>query len=147
MATMRELIQNELKKGLTQRELAQKIGFSHGTVQKILFTDTRFTFETRKKVADYFRVPVAQFYDDIGPSESFTVRTSTPPPESKIDELQRSIVRLYESLVDLQNQLVKIDHNLGQEIGAIKDRLMDAASSGDIKRLDILSIKGPSRIN
>lgn len=147
MATMRELIQNELKKGLTQRELAQKIGFSHGTIQKILFTDTRFTFETRKKVADYFRVPVAQFYEDIEVAEAIAVKTSMPHQESKIDDLQRSVMRLYESLVDLQKQLLKIDHDLGQEIGTIKDRLMDAAATGDIKRLDIISIKGPSRIN
>ena len=48
MATMRDLIKDALNKGLTQRELANKIGFSHGTVQKILFTNTKFTYETRR---------------------------------------------------------------------------------------------------
>ena len=148
MTGLRDLIEKELKKdGINQTILAKRIGISQPTIYKILYTDTKQKYETRKKVADYFRIPVAQFYDDIGVTENVTVRTSTPPPDWKIDDLQRSIVRLYESLVELQNQLVKIDHNLGQEIGTIKDRLMDAASSGDIKRLDIMTIKGPSRVN
>jgi len=63
MQKMKELIKNELSRGTTQRDLASKIGFSHSTIQKILFTNTRCTYETRKKVADYFRVPVEQFYD------------------------------------------------------------------------------------
>lgn len=49
---MRDLIKDALNKGLTQRELANKIGFSHGTVQKILFTNTKFTYETRRAGCD-----------------------------------------------------------------------------------------------
>lgn len=60
---MKEMIKAELNKGITQRDLAMRIGFSHSTIQKILFTDTKCTYETRKKVADYFRVPVSHFYD------------------------------------------------------------------------------------
>lgn len=63
MVTMRDLIKAELNKDITQRDLAGKIGFSHSTIQKILFTETKHTYEIRKKVADYFGVPVSDFYD------------------------------------------------------------------------------------
>lgn len=63
MATMRELIKAVLNKDITQRDLAGKIGFSHSTIQKILFTETKHTYEIRKKVADYFGVPVSDFYE------------------------------------------------------------------------------------
>lgn len=80
MVNMRELIKSELNKGITQRELAGKIGFSHSTIQKILFTETKHTYEIRKKVADYFGVPVSDFYSSTPVKGEMK---STPSPDAE----------------------------------------------------------------
>ncbi|MFA5261328.1 MAG: helix-turn-helix transcriptional regulator [Candidatus Omnitrophota bacterium] len=80
---MKDLILSELNNGVTQRDLANKIHVSQGTIQKILFTETKFTHETRKKVADYFRVPVSDFYDDGQPPGQTEPVTA---PENKTDD-------------------------------------------------------------
>ncbi len=162
--TMRELIKDALNKGLTQRELAEKIGFSHSTIQKILFTNTKCTYETRKKVADYFRVPVAQFYDAVV-DLPYQQTTSTEPPASYkrddptsmpmrdvvamhgdlIREMQRTLNHLIEknayldkAIHDLDQSIHDLDQSIikhGTEIGRIRDKMDAAAQSGDINRL------------
>ena len=81
---MRELIKSELNKGITQRDLAGKLHFSHSTIQKILFTETKHSYDIRKKVADYFHVPVSDFYDDnsipSGQPEHPLTAAPVPPP-------------------------------------------------------------------
>lgn len=136
---MKEMIIAELNKGITQRDLAKRVGFSHGTIQKILFTSTKFTYETRKKVADYFRIPVSRFYDttETVPSPP----TSAPAPTNdllthtvKMQDIR--IAELQKTVNELQAALQKLTDDTGHEIGEIKNRMIDTASSGDYHRLD-----------
>lgn len=68
---MVELVKNELSKGLTQMGLAKKIGISQGGIQDILYSKKNFTYETRKKVADYFHIPITMLYDEPAEAQRF----------------------------------------------------------------------------
>jgi transcriptional regulator with XRE-family HTH domain len=57
----KELIENDLKKGETQTGVAMKIGVSNATIYKILYTQTRPTVATLKKIAKAYGVPVSSF--------------------------------------------------------------------------------------
>lgn len=143
---MRDMIKEELNKGVTQRDLAKRIGFSHGTIQKILFTDTKYTYETRKKVADYFRVPVAHFYDaanEVTPKQADPKPPDPKPPN--IDFLHSLILIQATSIAELHrciNDLHGSIRELGGEIGEIKNRMLDAADSGDVHRLRLVVRNG-----
>ena len=129
---MKKMIKDELNKGITQRDLAKRIGVSHGTIQKILFTDTKYTYETRKKVADYFRVPVAHFYD--APESAPSPTQHAAPTDHRLEDLKNSIIRLHEINAEMHRTII----DLGAEIGKIKDRMLDAAETGDVHRLRLV---------
>ncbi len=57
----KELIENDLNKGETQTGVAAKIGVSNATIYKILYTQTRPTVATLKKIAKAYGVPVTSF--------------------------------------------------------------------------------------
>ncbi len=57
----KELIENDLKKGETQTGVAMKIGVSNATIYKILYTQTRPTVATLKKIAKAYGVPITTF--------------------------------------------------------------------------------------
>jgi SOS-response transcriptional repressor LexA len=63
IGTVRELLKKEIAKGKKQIVLANEIGVSHGTIYKLLNTDTRPTTETLKKIADYFKVPLTNLIE------------------------------------------------------------------------------------
>jgi transcriptional regulator with XRE-family HTH domain len=151
MSSMKEMLKAELNKGITQRDLAMRIGFSHSTIQKILFTDTKCTYETRKKVADYFRVPVSHFYD----ASIEAIPNPSPAPSTTSDLLFKALMdridaqgKALQGLQDLiAGQQVHINNlnetldKLGGEIGHVKIRMIDAARSGDIHRLELIRSK------
>lgn len=56
--TLREHIEKELRSGLSQRTLAQKIGVSHGTVNNILAGIVPSSTKTLEKFSQYFHVSV-----------------------------------------------------------------------------------------
>lgn len=57
----KELIEEDLKKGKTQTEIANKIGVSNATVYKILYTHTKQTVATLTKIAKAYGKPIASF--------------------------------------------------------------------------------------
>ncbi len=57
----KELIENDLAKGETQTGIASKIGVSNATIYKILYTQTKLTVETLKKIAKAYGVPLSSF--------------------------------------------------------------------------------------
>lgn len=105
---MRELIQAQLNKGVTQRELAGKIGFSHSTIQKILFTDTKCTYETRKLVADYFHVPVSDFYDQ----PAGIIPTGKPPQKESApadaETWKNKYIACMEELIEAKREIERL---------------------------------------
>ena len=57
----KELIEKDLANGETQTGIAAKIGVSNATIYKILYTQTRMTVETLKKVARAYGVSLSSF--------------------------------------------------------------------------------------
>jgi transcriptional regulator with XRE-family HTH domain len=88
---MRELVEAELNRGIKQRPLAERIGISQGTVQKILYSETtNFSYDVRKKVADYFKVDVSTFYSDASPLP----HTADRPPGGRANGDEMAVVLL-----------------------------------------------------
>jgi len=143
---MRELIKNELKRDINQRELAGKIGFSQGTLQKILFTETKFTYDTRKKVADYFHVPVSQFYDqNESPPDAHPPPDSSPSPPASVayDLLIKSLMdrleehkEIHKALNNRIGNLAKALQSATDHIEDIERRLRNTSQGQDLKLLE-----------
>ncbi len=57
----KELIENDLEKGETQTGVAMKIGVSNATIYKILYTQTKPTVDTLKKIAAAYGLSVSSF--------------------------------------------------------------------------------------
>ncbi len=57
----KELIENDLARGETQTGIAAKIGVSNATIYKILYTQTKLTVATLKKIAKAYGVPLSSF--------------------------------------------------------------------------------------
>lgn len=118
---MKTLIEREIEKGVSRRALASRVGVSLGTVQNILYGDTEIKNSTLEKFARYFKVPIDR------PS----ISSPTAATSAELMEMQRSIIKLHECITAL-----------GSEIGRIKDRLLDAAESGDVHRLRLVASNG-----
>lgn len=120
---VKELIEQEIGKGVSRRLLAKRVGVSLGTVQNILLGDTEIKNSTLAKFSAYFRRPIGQ------------VTPAPPPPDDLLShnvKMQDLRIAQLQAIVDGLNQKIA---DLGSEIGRIKDRMMDTASSGDINRL------------
>lgn len=74
---MRELVEAELAKGVSQLELARRMNVSQATIHKILYTETKNTVDILFKIAKYFHVPVASLLD---PAQSGQVPETTAHP-------------------------------------------------------------------
>lgn len=53
-----DLINRELEKGVSRREIARRCGVSLGTIQNILLGDTEIKNSTLEKISDYFKVQI-----------------------------------------------------------------------------------------
>ncbi len=116
---MKELVQKEIDNGVSRRRLASLVGVSLGTVQNVLLGDTEIKNSTLEKFSRYFRMaPGSPIIKEavVRASDQVTVR---------------DILKLHEAINDL-----------AAEIGRIKDRMLDAAQSGEIHRLGIIGGKG-----
>lgn len=129
------MIEQELKKGTSRRRLASLVGVSLGTVQNILLGDTEIKKSTLDKFSRYFNLPIEQSLT-INVADQIKAKDAIAGLQISINDLYSAIVKLHQ-IVDSQ----------AAEIGAIKDRLLDASATGDIKRLDIVTLKGPSSVN
>lgn len=72
---LRSRINEKLQGDISQDALAEAIGISQATIHKILYTETKHTFDVLQRCADYFQVPISQFYD--GESGATGQRTDT----------------------------------------------------------------------
>ena len=114
--TVKELVQKEIDKGVSRRELARRCNVSLGTIQNVLLGDTEIKNSTLEKISLYFKVQ--------------TDRPAIAIPSNNQATL-RDILKLHEEI-----------HKLATEIGEIKTRMLDAAQTGDLKRLGMVSGKG-----
>jgi len=82
---LRNLIETQIKKGMSQRILAQRIGVSHGTINNILagIIPTRTT--TLDKFAEFFHVSVEALRHDGGSHIAEPVAPYTTP--TKLERL------------------------------------------------------------
>lgn len=60
---LRRRINEKLQGDISQDALAEAIGISQATIHKILYTETKHTFDVLQRCADYFQVPISQFYE------------------------------------------------------------------------------------
>ncbi len=87
---LRALIENELRTDITQDKLAQNIGVSQATIQKILFSETKHTLDILQKCANYFQVPVSDLLHadrtDISLHDIAAARNRTLPPADLLEQ-------------------------------------------------------------
>jgi transcriptional regulator with XRE-family HTH domain len=100
----KELIEKDLAKGETQTGIAAKIGVSNATIYKILYTQTRLTVATLKKVARAYGVPLSSFL--VAEEEEQYASLSLTEKEQelvnifrKLDEVRQD--RLLENIKDM----------------------------------------------
>ena len=65
----RELIKNKVAEGISQTEIARKCGISNGTITKILYSDTKLTLETIRKIARAYNIRLSDLISDIPENE------------------------------------------------------------------------------
>jgi len=107
MERLKNLIENELNKGISQNKLSADIKVSQGTIQKILYRYTNIDsldIPTLKKLAAYFRKPMAYFLDPA-PEDAAGVKISgegnrpdTRPQGSNLD--RSKILNEVEQILD-----------------------------------------------
>lgn len=88
-------------------------------------------------------------YDDRQESKALMADIIKGQAEA-IRELQKTTNALHSKNSDLHKEihdLHKEIHDLGAEIGEIKTNMIKTALSGDITRLGILTVKGPTLAN
>lgn len=88
---IRELIQREIDKGVKQIALARGIGISQSSIQKILYTDTKHTLDTIKKVAAYFKIPLETILAEMGEM----VAEETAPHYEELKDDEREMLAIY----------------------------------------------------
>lgn len=85
----KELIENDLKKGETQTGVAMKIGVSNATIYKILYTQTKPTVATLRKIAKAYGIPVSSFLVAEG-EEHYS--------SSELNDKEQSLVSMFRKL-------------------------------------------------
>lgn len=149
---MKNLIKGELDSGVKQIELAGKIGVSQSTIQKILYTQTKPTIETVKKVARYFNKSTSYFLDDEYPEH---VSEELPPFDSgtlkKVPVLNKAQCGKWHDYTDL-NYPTGISDRF--EYAETKDphaffviAAGDSMIGGDIKERDLLLVEPSKEIH
>jgi len=74
-----EFIKKLVNDGVSQSEIARKIGVANGTITKYLYSETEPQKETIKKIAKAYGKPMSFFMDDF--SDSTVI--ADPPPQYK----------------------------------------------------------------
>lgn len=133
---MKTLLQAAIDSGISQRKLAKDINISQGTIQNILFTNTKITYETRKKIAAYFRVPVASMYDDeMQPPLPSTEPRAIDVTDEEIGTLQQKLIAAQETLISAQAELLSAH----KEIARLKDALNSMGRQAAEQSPDMIS--------
>lgn len=60
----KKMIKSQMDKGINQIDLANRIGISQSTIQKILYTNTQQKVATLRKIATYFNIPISELLID-----------------------------------------------------------------------------------
>jgi len=112
-------------KRITQQELAEAIGMSKTNINQILIGKTEPKISTIEKIAEYFNVPVAYFFDDnssTGGNNSVqigknNVAGNISGSNNKISvsadqcrhevEMLRELLKAKEHIIELLNEQIK----------------------------------------
>jgi len=119
MPVVREMIKKELAKGMSRRELSRKTKVPLASINNYLDTEMQPSVRTLERFAVYFNKPITFFFGNSGPE--------LPPAPSPDTVTLRDILALKQDIIEL-----------GKEVGEIKTRMFDAATSGDIHRLKLV---------
>lgn len=87
----KEFIKNEVDRGISQTEIANKVGVSNATVYKMLYTNTTLTLATIKKIAKAYGKPLSFFIAEEGPVWENGTTEKMSPKEKKLLQLFRSL--------------------------------------------------------
>lgn len=118
----KELIEKDLKKGDTQTGVAMKIGVSNATIYKILYTQTRPTVATLKKIAKAYGVPVSSFLVAEG-EEHYS--------SSPLTDREQNLITMFRKLDERrQNRFLENLEDMMLATGEMKDR---SAPAKDVK--------------
>lgn len=142
---VRTLIKDELNKGLTQRDLATRIRISHGTIQKILFTETEQKVATLQKIADYFKIPIHEIMGGGSDPAGSRGKPSPSLQERYIARLEKEIDIASDRIKEQGKRLDKQAEHLlllHARISEIEKRLREFADTGDPQPLKNLGNSG-----
>lgn len=87
----KEFIKAEVEKGISQTEIANKVGVSNATVYKMLYTNTTLTLATLKKIANAYGKPISFFITEEETAWERSPTVQITPKEKRLLELFRSL--------------------------------------------------------
>jgi transcriptional regulator with XRE-family HTH domain len=116
----KEFIKKQIEGGVSQTEVANKVGVSNATVYKMLYTKTTLTLETIKKIAKAYHKPIGFF---IGEEDTQWSKTEGRGLSKKEEQLlsafcqldERRQERIMESIEDMLLALRESQGKEGQE--------------------------------
>lgn len=106
-STAKVLIKGAIDKGKRQIHLANEIGISSSSIQKILYTNTKPTVETLRKIAVYFKVPIA---DLLGNASSAAVVLPMFTVSAEAKSLAEYADKCGPEAIDQAMQILKMFH-------------------------------------
>ncbi len=117
----KELIENDLEKGETQTGVAMKIGVSNATIYKILYTQTKPTVDTLRKIATAYGLPVSSFLVAEG---------EEPYASSTLNAKEQNLVSMFRKLDEhRQNRFLENLEDMVAAAGTLKDKPAPAKGS------------------
>jgi len=129
-----------------QNTLSIDAGLSDAYISQIINGKRHATQKTQVRIAEALGM---DYVDFLALGKALT-KGEAEVKKDDDDYFKQNLLKHLDAIIELQRAFNKMNERMdamGHEIGEIKNRLLDAATTGDIKKLDIMSIKGPSRIN
>ena len=87
---IKDLINQDLEKGMTQIEISNKIGLDQSTIQKYLYTSTKPEVESLIKISNAYCLPLEAFINEEGKTSSAArsaiLNAAEPEPPYTPDE-------------------------------------------------------------
>ena len=105
--TPRYYIKKLVSEGISQTEIARKCKLSNGTITKILYSESKLTLDTIKKIAAAYNVPLSYFIEESGTANSTALVKFNPADVIVLSELSADERAAWELIRKLPTDSVK----------------------------------------
>jgi transcriptional regulator with XRE-family HTH domain len=103
----KEFIKSKVLSGISQTDIARKCGISNGTITKILYSETKLTLDTIKKIAIAYGLPLSYFLEDYADPAHDTVPGQ--PPLTKDEQTLLDMMRQSKSCLLAVRELIRMN--------------------------------------